>query len=311
MTLSLKLIIGNAAVLVVSAILLAVMPTTVSYPVTLSEVATMIIGVGLMVVLNIWLVRGIMAPLDRLTAELATVRSADAARVLPMTGPPEVRRAVLAYNEMIGRVQQAQRASAVAALDAQEAERKRIARELHDEIGQRLTLALLQLSALPADEASNQARSQVEQSLTELRQLAARLRPGVLDDLGLRAALVALCNEISAQSPIAVTRALDAVDGLHPDQELAVYRIAQEALTNVLRHSGASRVEVSAGRRGADFVLQISDDGAGLGGACPGVGLTGMRERAELAGASLTIGTPERGGTLVILTIPDAYGADL
>ena len=294
-----KLAVTNAVILVVSAFLLAVMPTTVSYPVTLTEAATMLVGVAVMVVANTLVVSGIMRPLERLTKELGSISSPSAARTLPVTGPIEVRRLVLAYNQMIERVRQAQRAASSAALSGQEAERKRLARELHDQIGQRLTLALLQLAAEqeadPQSPRLAQAISQVEQSLTDVRQLAATLRPGVLDDLGLRAALTALCTDVAAQSPIKVHRRFDGLTGLAAEQELAIYRIAQEALTNVLRHSGATNATVTALRQGDDFVLEVSDDGVGPADAPAGLGVASMRERAELSGGRLEIGRTNRG----------------
>lgn len=312
MSLTWKLVAANAVVLSVSAVLLMISPTTVSHPVTWTEVITLMVGVSAMVLVNVLIVRDIMRPLRELTTELGQLGWASEPRALPVAGSTEVRQVLTAYNTMTERVHRERAASSVAALAAQEAERKRIARELHDEVGQSLTLALIRLGAArtdpPAAAALDRVEEQINRSLTEVRQLAARLRPGVLDDLGLRSALIALCTDVEAQSPIKVARELDGLNGLDADQELAVYRIAQEALTNVLRHSGAQRAQVTARRDGAAFWLRVADDGAGSQGA-EGVGVAGMRERAELAGGRLSISPGEPTGTIVELTIPGADGA--
>lgn len=212
---------------------------------------------------------------------------------------------------MLDRLEAERSTSSAHALAAQEAERQRIARELHDEIGQSLTVVLLGLKRgvdrAPEDlrEDLRTVQETVRASLDEVRRIARRLRPGVLDDLGLRAAMNALMSEFSEVSGVPVTRLLDArLPGLGGEAELVIYRIAQEGLTNVARHARASRVEVSLRAEGEGaVVLRIADDGRG-GPIREGTGVRGMRERALLIGADLTIGERPGGGTEVRLTVP-------
>ncbi|MEV4085081.1 sensor histidine kinase, partial [Nonomuraea fuscirosea] len=145
----------------------------------------------------------------------------------------------------------------------------------------------------------------VRASLDEVRQVARRLRPGVLEDLGLHAALSALATDLSRMGGIPVTRA---VEPDHPalgaDVELVLYRIAQESLTNIARHARATRAELSLTTEDGRLVLRISDNGRGGAGE-DGAGIRGMRERALLIGARLSVDSPPGEGTHVRLVIPD------
>jgi len=197
-------------------------------------------------------------------------------------------------------------------LAAEEEERARLARELHDEVGQRLTAALLHLKR--ASRESNEdwkrelerATEVVRGSLGETREIASRLRPEALDDLGLRSALLALCERVGSGAQIAIDAELAApVPALDPEQELVAYRIAQEALTNVARHADAGRAWLSLVQADGMLLLGVEDDGRGFGAdASPGAGLAGMRERALLVSGTLEIGASERGGTAVRLVLP-------
>lgn len=204
---------------------------------------------------------------------------------------------------------------------AEEVERRRLARELHDEAGQRLTALGLGLQALsgmvaPDSEANRRAaelRSLADTLARELHALAVRLRPKALDDFGLEAALTAFAEEWSASSGIAVdVHAAIAAERLPIDFESAVYRIVQEALTNVGRHSGARRASVIVERRDGSVVAIVEDDGKGFdvgaverqaaasqGDGSMMLGLLGVRERAGLLGGSVDIeSTPGKGTTL-------------
>lgn len=189
------------------------------------------------------------------------------------------------------------------------------ARELHDEIGQTLTGVVLQLEALqrsaPAElqaaivEAQETARSGVE----DVREIARGLRPQALDEFGLRSALVSLASQVSDRSGVRVRSQLtEKLPALAQEQDLAIYRVAQESLTNVARHADAHRVELSlAATDAGDVELRVLDDGRGIAaheanGA--GTGLAGMRERALLIGGRLTVAAREDGGTEVRLTLP-------
>jgi signal transduction histidine kinase len=196
-------------------------------------------------------------------------------------------------------------------VDAQELERRRLARELHDETGQALTSILLGLraveeagSAAEAREATARLREQVVETLHDVRRLAVELRPKALDDFGLVPALERLVETFSEQTGIPVE--LEAVLGdfrLPAPVETALYRIVQEALTNVIKHSRASRVSVLVTRKRDSVAAVIEDDGVGFSPGevrDGGLGLVGMRERIALLDGRLTVESePERGTSLV------------
>ncbi|UGS34581.1 sensor histidine kinase [Capillimicrobium parvum] len=192
-------------------------------------------------------------------------------------------------------------------LAAQEGERLRVARELHDEVGQTLTAVLLSLERTPSEEELAGARETVRAALDDVRSIARRLRPEALDDLGLTSALAALTVSVQRATGLRVERELRAPAGtLGDEEELVAYRVAQEALTNVARHAGATRAVVrTAALPGDGFVLEVADDGRGFDprAATTGAGLLGMRERAGLIGARLAIDTAPGAGTTVRLEI--------
>jgi two-component system sensor histidine kinase UhpB len=140
----------------------------------------------------------------------------------------------------------------------------------------------------------------------EVRRIARRLRPEALDELGLHSALAALATRIAEQAGIPIERRLQADVALSPDEELVVYRVAQEALTNVVRHAAAARAELELRCRDGSSTLVVRDDGRGLapGSQRSANGIRGMRERALLIGADLTIQRRDGGGTEVRLRIP-------
>jgi two-component system sensor histidine kinase UhpB len=146
----------------------------------------------------------------------------------------------------------------------------------------------------------------VQGSLDDLRRIANRLRPEALDDLGLVNALIALCNRVSRQGDIAIRRNLAGdLPSLTPETELVVYRVAQEALTNVLRHSSATRATVSLTAPDGHVTLAVSDNGRGLqDGVQQRTGVAGMRERALLVGGDFAIGPARDGGVEVCLRLP-------
>jgi two-component system sensor histidine kinase UhpB len=179
-------------------------------------------------------------------------------------------------------------------------------------VGQVLTAVLLQLDRLQRDSDDRQrgeledTREAVRGSLQEVRAIASRLRPEALDDLGLNSALTALVNDVARQTGMRVERSLAAVEPpLSPEQELVVYRVAQEALTNAVRHSGARRISLTLAAENGAVELTVSDDGAGFDpeAALDGAGLRGMRERAVLIDAALTVTSAVGEGTTVRLRI--------
>jgi two-component system, NarL family, sensor histidine kinase UhpB len=200
--------------------------------------------------------------------------------------------------------------ASASALAAQENERQRIARELHDEIGQTLTVALLILKRAvdraPAEIRSELADTQeaVRAGLDEVRSIAKRLRPDALEDLGLHSALSALCTEFTQATGISVVKHIAAQnDRLPHDVELVCYRVAQESLTNIARHADAGKVWLDLHTAVDQLTLRIADDGKG-GAVVEGAGINGMRERAVLVNAALTIASPKGEGTEVRLVVP-------
>jgi two-component system sensor histidine kinase UhpB len=196
---------------------------------------------------------------------------------------------------------------------AQEEERRRLARDLHDEVNQALTAILLRLEALAQETPPERAPELIElkrlvnQAMEELLNLARQLRPSALDDHGLVAALETQLKRFSART--GVEARLDT--GGDPDQvaevvQTAIYRVAQEALTNVTRHAGATIVELVVAQTNGEVELRVSDDGRGFDPAVRGhgLGLVGMAERARLVGGELDVRSAPGGGTTITLRVP-------
>lgn len=225
----------------------------------------------------------------------------------------EVERIELAFLRMMRRLEAERRRAGSAALHAQEEERARVARDLHDEVNQSLTGLLLRLEAAreaappELEDELAETKALANQAMTELLSLARQLRPTALDDLGLAAAIGGQVERLGRGE----IEARLSVDGdfsdLGDDAQLVVYRVAQEALNNAARHSGAKKVEVRLRRSEAgDVTLEVSDDGRGFAfdQSERGLGIGGMRERALLVGAELTIESRPDRGTTVRLDLP-------
>ncbi|MFE8016947.1 sensor histidine kinase [Streptomyces antibioticus] len=310
----------NALVLGAATALLLWAPVTVSVPVLLTEAVILVGGLAVMLVANAALLRWGLAPLDRLTGLMATVDLLRPGQRLPVPGGGdpvgggrggEVPELIRTFNAMLDRLEHERATASARVLLAQEAERRRIAQELHDEVGQSMTAILLVLGRA-ADDAPEPLRAQLHQaqeitrgSLDEVRRLVRRLRPGVLEDLGLVSALTSLTHDFATHTGLHVVRRFDAdLPALDPEAELVLYRVAQESLTNTARHADAGRVDVSLRGAGEAMVLEIADDGRGTEVACEGAGIRGMRERALLAGATLDITSTPGTGTRIRLTTP-------
>jgi len=314
-TLYQRLLLFNTAVVVLGGLVLMLSPVTVSDPVRLTEVAVLGLGAIAMVAVNAILVRATLRPLDRLTALMEQVVLLRPGQRLSMPADRDVAHLVREFNRMLDRLEHERGVSSAHALAAQEGERQRIARELHDEIGQSLTAVLLVLKRT-VDRAPDHLQDElhtvqetIRSCLDEVRMVARRLRPGVLEDLGLRSALTALAGEFAGAGAAEVTVGIDQrLPDLGADAELVIYRIAQEGLTNVARHAGAAEVEVTLVAEPDGVRLTILDDGRGIGpsgdGVGEGAGIRGMRERAILVGATLTIGPGPGGGTRLGLHVP-------
>jgi signal transduction histidine kinase len=200
-------------------------------------------------------------------------------------------------------------------VEAQELERARLARELHDETGQALTSILLGLKSLDDRAATESDRAAVGElrdlvvaTLQSVRRLAVELRPATLDDFGLVPAIERLRDVVEEQSGISVDVQSNLGDARLPSEtETALYRIVQEAFTNVLKHASASRVSVRLDRGTDSLTLVVHDDGRGFDPAKPragSLGLAGMRERVALLGGHLTIESSEDAGTMVKAEVP-------
>ena len=202
-------------------------------------------------------------------------------------------------------------------LAAQEEERRRLARDLHYETGQGLTSILFGLSALRSsapglshDEALDQVQELVKETLHGVRALAFQLRPSALDDFGLAAALERLAASVHEQTGLAVGFQTTFDDRLPDDVESSVYRLVQEALTNVVKHARARTVSILVARQGEVLAVVVEDDGVGFGAGGPppsadgGFGLVAMRERMQLLGGDLAIESTQGAGTTLRATIP-------
>jgi signal transduction histidine kinase len=251
---------------------------------------------------------------ERLVVTLAAFAAAAIEAAVLLDTERELRTArerAHAQSEMLGRV-----------IEAQEAERARVARDLHDQIGQSLTSVLLGLrlvdgtlarDAPELDDARTrtaEVRALVAQALDEVRRLAFDLRPTVLDDVGLVAALRRLARAHTEHDGVPVEVTLVGLDDdtrLPPEIETVVYRVVQEALTNVARHAAASRADVELAVSGHRVRATVADDGVGFtvdDGRLASLGLAGMRERASLVDGCLEVISGPGKGTTVVLEVP-------
>ncbi|WP_258314544.1 sensor histidine kinase [Streptomyces sp. Act143] len=298
----------NAAGLVVAAALL-LGPVTVSTPVTPAEAVVVVVGLALLLAANALVLRIGLAPLRRLGHAMAAADLLRPGARAAVAGPSEAAALITTYNTMLDRLEAERAAGAARALSAQERERRHVARELHDEVGQTLTAVLLQLKRV-ADRAPEELREEVSQAqeatragLDEIRRIARLLRPGVLEELGLASALRALAGEFSAPGLTVRHHVPGGLPPLTEESELVLYRVAQEGLTNTARHSAADRAEIRLQRVADGVELLVRDNGKGLGDATEGAGIRGMRERALLIGAELSLAGAPDGGTDVRLLV--------
>ena len=261
-------------------------------------------------------------PLENLVEEMEKV---DLSRPGPL--PPsidgvgetaEVERIELAFLRMLRRLEAERRRAGSAALAAQEEERARVARDLHDEVNQSLTGLLLRLEAVreaappELEPELAETKALANQAMRELLSLARQLRPTALDDLGLAAAVAGQVEQLGHGEIEAEFGAEGDFSDLGDDSQLVVYRVAQEALSNAGRHSEADRVAVALRRReDGGVALEVADDGRGFAfeESERGLGIGGMRERALLIGGELTIESRPGAGTTVRLTVPGESSA--
>jgi two-component system, NarL family, sensor histidine kinase UhpB len=312
MSLFWRVFVTNGALLVVAAVVLGVSPITVSWPIALTEAVVLTLGLIAMLVANIVLLRPAFQPLERLARRMGEVDLLRPGQRFAVAGRGEILALVEAFNQMLERLEAERRDSGRRAVAAQEAERKRVASELHDEVGQAMTAVLMLLARLQDAVVPErrrelaEAQGAIRASLEEVRRISQELRPGLLEHLGLVSALTALARTFAARTGIEVQcRFAPRLPELDRDVELALYRIVQESLTNVARHADATRVELSLRPRPRGVVVGVADDGQGVHGPLrEGGGIRGMRERAMVAGGELTITAERTGGVEVRVDMP-------
>lgn len=309
MSLFWRLFLGTVATLVVAVFILAFAPVTVSTRASVDEMIVLLIGVMVVSVVNAVTLRRGLQPLAELRQALTDLDTPRPDRTVPVRGTDEIAAVATAYNHMVERLDLERENSARASLSAQEAERARVSSELHDEVGQSLTVLLLRLEllgrAVPESlRAEVGALSEVvRDNLADVRAISARLRPGVLRDLGLGAALTALCNDLTHHTGVQVRVCMPRGLVGSEEQDLVIYRVVQEALTNVVRHAAATSADVVLASEPEGLRVTISDDGNGLAGS-PGTGVMGMTERARLVRGRLDVVSDPGVGTTVTLTVP-------
>jgi two-component system sensor histidine kinase UhpB len=307
--------LASAAVLAFVFILFLVTSITVHDPIRLTE--ALILGAGLvaMLAVNLVLLRRALSPLGELGKKMDEVDLRDPKRRLSGTETygPVLTTFVETFDSMIDRLAEERRAGAGAALAAQERERLRIGRALHDEAGQTLTAIALEVERAATDGPPAQRdqmaalAAHLHDSLDEIRRISRYLRPEALDDVGLVNALIALTSRADRQSGVRIERRLSAeLPPLSTELELVIYRVAQEALTNVLRHADASSCVITLQVLDAMVELRVSDDGVGMPARLSGetIGIEGMRERALLGGGTISIESSSGEGTQVNLRLP-------
>jgi two-component system sensor histidine kinase UhpB len=327
-----KLLIANSAIVVLGAVAGTIItiwhvrtfPDDLHVPlIALFTLIGILISFGV----NNWVLKRALAPLDRLQTAVDQVRKGTTSvRVDPgPTSDERFDRLAETFNLMLTQLEEnARRLHQLPRqiLQAQEAERHRLARDLHDEAAQALTSLLVHLRLLERAHTPEEAQSRVHdlreltaQALEEVRRVALDLRPTILDDLGLGPALAWRVDEFNKIDGMHATIKIEGLEERLPrDVELVLYRVGQEALSNVARHAGAETVTVLLQRQNGGVKLSIADDGRGFDSAAPthedghGFGLLGMRERVGMIGGTLEIRSVLGQGAEIVACAPlDAH----
>jgi two-component system sensor histidine kinase UhpB len=279
------------------------------------QALVLVAGILGMVLVNSVVLRRRFAPLEKLidVMERIDLASPGVRADVPEADSEDVIRLVQAFNRMLGRLEDERSRTAAAVLQGQEAERARVARDLHDECNQALTAVLLRLEAhvhdAPTPELEADLRETKKVAITamdELLRLARELRPAALDDHGLEAALRTQLERFSDATGVpAALRCYDGLTDLADYEQTVVYRVVQESLSNVTRHARASSVIVEIGRDHGRPVVRVVDDGVGFSVTddTDGIGLVGMRERARLARGRVRVASQPGRGTAVELRL--------
>ncbi|HYY64372.1 MAG TPA: sensor histidine kinase [Gaiellaceae bacterium] len=317
MSLFWRVFLVNAALLIAGVLILALTPISISAEIRLIQAVVLAAGVAIVLVANLLLLRPMFAPLERLAHRMEELDVLRVLRPVPASSPGEIGALERAFNRMIERLEGERRQAGTRALQAREEERQRIARGLHDEVGQTMTGVLFLLKQLAQDAPASQrapldeAQEAIRTNLEEVRRIAQELRPEALDHLGLASAVNNLARAFARRTNVNIERRIDPHLGqLHPNVELVLYRVAQESLTNIARHSEATHVLLDLGRNSHSVVLRIADNGRGFDQPhVEGGGLRGIRENALIVGGALAIKPSASGGVEVRLEIPTRDGA--
>lgn len=326
-----KVLVANALIVVIGAVAGTIVTSMTLRPD--DEVrsagliaAFVVIGGALSIIVNFIVLRAAFQPLDRLAEVAEAIRTGNfSTRVRSsLFSDPQLARLADSFNETLDELERDRRqlrqlTSQV--IHAQEEERKRIARELHDDTAQVLFAQLLTITAMKSSDdlsvkrAAETLESSTVEAIEGVRRLALELRPPALDDLGLREALADLAQRYAEQLDIPIGFQWNGPrERLPAELELVLYRIAQEAMTNVAKHSRARRADICVERQHGEMMLTIADDGRGLKPHAfanrdvrgLGLGIFGMAERTSLVGGNLRIEAGEPSGTIVIATVPVA-----
>ncbi|HVH65272.1 MAG TPA: HAMP domain-containing sensor histidine kinase [Candidatus Acidoferrum sp.] len=315
-----KVVVANSAIIVVGAVTGPLITLNLSGRARLPFLLGLLaIGLIAILVANFLILRLAFRPMRELESTMSAVQPGlEEPRVRTEFADPDLRRIATVFNSMLDRLEHERHVSAQRVLQAQERERQRVARELHDQTGQALTHEIISLDLLLERTSDVEARKQLEavkrtleETLEEVHRMSQDLRPSVLDDLGLVPALRTLAKQPSG--PEVALRVEGLRDRLPAPIETALYRIAQEALTNANKYAKASRVNIDLHCLDGHVRLSVRDDGVGFDpDSIPekeepgraGLGIFGMRERASLLRGTLEIHSAPRRGTEVVAQLP-------
>ncbi|HEX2071617.1 MAG TPA: sensor histidine kinase [Thermoleophilaceae bacterium] len=311
-------VIGANVVLVTLTLLAASLAAGLDISIAEQRWQFLILALAIVLTLcvNLWMLQKRFDPLERLVERLEAIDPAEPATFELGDDPTEeIGRLASSFRRLLRRVDDERRRSGKLVLRGQEEERRRVARDLHDEVNQALTGILLRLEALaqdlPVDGQAQVAelKQLTGQAMDELLALARQLRPTALDDHGLAPAIDAQARGFAKQTGVEASFAVSGDPSrLDEETQTVVYRVAQEALSNAAQHARPGRIdiELDAGDDGA-VVLRVRDDGEGfdpLASRAGGLGLEGMAERARLAGGELDLRSERGAGTELTLRLP-------
>ncbi len=317
-----KVLFANSVVILLGATLGTYLATrlnsTHGLPILIAFIAT---GLLISVVINFALLKLALTPLTRLRETMKQAQAGDLTLKAPVTGhDPDADQLASTFNSMLQAIDDLSKSRARHILHAQEEERKRIARELHDETSQALTSLLISLALLEESvtdpigrERISDTRALAHETLRAVRNMSLDLRPSALDDLGLLPALRWYVKEYQQKCGIQADLTVSGLkERLPPEVETALYRMIQESLTNTAKHAHAKHVWVTLTEDGLLLRATIRDDGRGFDAAGMrrkrwqdrGLGLAGMQERAALLDGSVEIESEPGAGALITVTIP-------